>query len=366
VILMERAPAVGPVGAGFLLQVAGQRVLEQLGLLQGIVAQSARIERVEAFTHTGRQLTDLRYARAVPGACAYGVRRGVLFDALHEAALASGVAIMLGAEAAAGVEESADTVTIRDVSGRAHGPFDLVVGTDGARSFLRDWLNPHERRRQYPHGALWMIGHAQEPGDRLVQIARGTRRLAGLLPIGGGKCTFFWGLPQEELEPLRQRGFAEFRREVAELVPGADDVLRDTHSFEQTMYAGYQHSLPDRVHSSRVALVGDAAHAMSPHLGQGANLALLDAECLARHLSASDVTTAVAAYAQERRSQSHYFGTLSQWLSPFFQSDYGILGLGRDIGLPVMCAVPWVRRQMELSVSGTKTGFFDRLWPWSD
>src|SRR5262245_36164352 len=58
-------------------------------------SQSARIERIEAFNHTGKRLTDLRYSRAIPKACAYGVHRGVLFEELHSEARAAGAKIEL-------------------------------------------------------------------------------------------------------------------------------------------------------------------------------------------------------------------------------------------------------------------------------
>ena len=63
----------------------------------------------------------------------------------------------------------------------------------------------------------------------------------------------------------------------------------------------------------------------------------------------------------ERRTHSHYLGRLSRMLSPFFQSENALLALGRDIALPLMCKLPWTRRQMELTVTGTKRGFSDQL-----
>jgi 2-polyprenyl-6-methoxyphenol hydroxylase-like FAD-dependent oxidoreductase len=110
-----------------------------------------------------------------------------------------------------------------------------------------------------------------------------------------------------------------------------------------------------------VVLVGDAAHSMSPHLGQGANLGLLDAECLARHLSNQSPAAALIAYAMERRRHSRYLAILSRVLTPFFQSGSHTLAIGRDVALPLMCAIPWIRRQMELTVAGVKRGFFDQL-----
>ena len=360
VTLLERAPAVGPVGAGFLLQPSGQRVLAQLGLLERIVKNSARIERIEAFTDEGRRLTRLGYDCAGKGACAYGVRRGVVFEALHTAAIAAGVSMVLASDIRT-VSEERESVFANDDAGIAHGPFDLLIGADGSRSQLRQCLNPDEYRREYVHGALWGSGRSAWPAYVLHQVARGAKRLLGLLPLGGGQCAFFWGIRRDELEKIKARGFASFREEAVEMCPSAAEVLDDIGSFERLTFAGYLHSLPKRIHSRRVVLLGDAAHAMSPHLGQGANLALLDAECLTRHLAISPLEAALDAYAVERKSQSRYLALLSRWLSPFFQSESNLLGLGRDIALPLLCAVPWTKRQMELTVTGAKRGFFDRL-----
>jgi 2-polyprenyl-6-methoxyphenol hydroxylase-like FAD-dependent oxidoreductase len=144
--------------------------------------------------------------------------------------------------------------------------------------------------------------------------------------------------------------------------PMAAEVLDDLGGFEQMTFGGYQYALPKCVHNDRVVLLGDAAHAMSPHLGQGANLALVDAECLARHLATRTIPDALSAYRDERRSQTRYFAALSRFLSPFFQSNSAVLALGRDLGLPVLCAVPWIRCQMELSAAGLKQGILDQLW----
>lgn len=356
VSLLERAPQIGPVGAGFLLQPSGQQVLGALGLREQIVAKAARIERLGAYTEQGRKLTDLRYAAVTGGSCAYGVQRGVLFTTLHAAALEAGATIVLDAEIV-GVEETADSATILDRAGRTHGPFDLVIGADGARSWLRQWLNPTLPRREFSYGAWWGTGRSAWPAEELYQVTRSARRLFGLMPVGAGQCAFFWGLRRDEVEPTKARGFAAFRDEVTALCPRAAEILDDLGSFDRLTFALYQDALPERVHGGRVVLAGDAAHAMSPHLGQGANLALLDAECLARQLARLPVPAALAAYARERRSQSRYFALLSRGLSPFFQSDRALLAWGRDLALPMMCAVPWIRRQMELSVAGLKRGF---------
>jgi hypothetical protein len=61
---------------------------------------------------------------------------------------------------------------------------------------------------------------------------------------------------------------------------------------------------------------------------------------------------------KERTEYLRYYATVTYLLSPFFQSDWRVLGWGRDIALPLLPLVPWVKRQMLLTVTGQKGGFF--------
>ncbi len=355
VTVFERASQPGPVGAGFLLHSSGQSVLRGLGLLEGIMAHSARLSGLEAFTHRGRRFSDLKVGRSLPGAFVLGVHRGVLFESLQSAALAAGVEIRAGVEVVS-ARESGEHIMPVDAAGQELGAFDLLAACDGARSQLRQVVNPSLAvPRPAPYGALWGTGLCGGVTEHVHQVAQGTRRLAGLLPVGGGRATFFWGLHADEREPLRARGFAAFIEEAGALLPAAAETLRDIGSFEGLTWATWHNVLPPRMVQGRLALLGDAAHAMNPHFGQGANLALLDAAALARHLPD------LAAYERERRGPGRFFGRLSAWLSPFFQSRIPLLGTLRDIGLPLLGAVPWCRRQMELSFAGAKDGWFRRL-----
>ncbi len=100
-------------------------------------------------------------------------------------------------------------------------------------------------------------------------------------------------------------------------------------------------------------LIGDAAHASPPHLGQGANLALLDAAALAASLGAApDLATALARWDRSRWFQNARYTVLSRALSPFFQSSRGWLGMPRDLGLPIMSRLPPTRAIMERVLEG--------------
>lgn len=363
VTLFERAAKLGPVGAGILLQPSGQAVLQRLGLLEKVCERSERIEMLHAVRSCGRTLVRLRYDGALPDAAAYGVHRGVLFELLHEALVAAGVEIRSGCEVA-DFTESETGVELVDAAGRKHGPFDMAACCDGSRSKLRQRIDAQSRSRSYAYGALWAVGPCTQVRGYLHQTVAGTRRLCGVLPIGNARATLFWGMRTDGFDELRQSSFADFRDDVLALCPEAEEVFIEFRSFDQAAIARYGHAAPRRLFGSRTVLVGDAAHAMSPHLGQGANLGLVDAETLAANLETSPtLADAFQQYVAQTRGRVRFYSGLSWILSPFFQSDSSWLGWGRDRALPLMTMVPPLRRQMELSLAGLKCGLFRSMKP---
>jgi 2-polyprenyl-6-methoxyphenol hydroxylase-like FAD-dependent oxidoreductase len=356
VTLFEQAPALGPVGAGFLLQPSGQAILERMGLLAPIAARSEVIEGLRAFTHRGGRLIRLGYPA---GKFAYGARRALVFDVVRSAVEGEGVDIELGRRVSS-FENDPEGVVPKDEAGASLGVFDLLVGADGARSRLRGLVAPRTPDRQDRYGALWTVGKSDAVRGYLLQITRDTRLLAGLLPLGEGACNFFWGLRVADWETLRTGGFASFRDRVLRLNPRAEEILDQRDDFSAYTFATYRHARPQPLATGRVVLLGDAAHATTPHLGQGANLALLDAASLSRALDEeADLPAAFARYTAERTRSCHYYNRLSGLLSPFFQSDWVPLGWARDLGLDALSRVPLFRRKMESTLAGEARGWID-------
>jgi 2-polyprenyl-6-methoxyphenol hydroxylase-like FAD-dependent oxidoreductase len=182
--------------------------------------------------------------------------------------------------------------------------------------------------------------------------------LCGLLPLGDGLCSLYWGLPVREFGRIRGRGLTALKDEILRFAPEAAEVLESLHDFDQLLFTPYRAVFMPRWHDAHALFFGDAAHAMSPHLGQGINLAMVDAwrfaDCL-RH--APNPGAAFRAFARRQRAYLRYYSAVTFLLSPFFQSDWELLGLGRDIVLPVLPELPWVRRQMLLTVAGLKGGW---------
>jgi len=352
VTLLERAPVLHPVGAGVLLQRSGQLVLERLGLLREIESGAERIERLSATTQYGRPL--LRLPLSVDGTAlhALGVHRGDLHGALARLAAEVGVDVLTGVEVVA-VEDG----TAHASSGAMHGPFDLVIAADGSRSRLREQSGLVRFSHAYGHGALWTVGQAPAVRAQLEQTVRGTRELIGLLPLGSGRCAFFAGVEIAALDRLRAAGFSDWRDRVLSLAPRAEPILAPLERFDELTVATYRHVVLHRPFTGPLVLIGDAAHSMSPHLGQGVNLALVDAWELAAALErSSTVDAALRSYAETRRGHLRYYGLITMLLSPFFQSSGTVLGMLRDLGLPVLWRLPPSRRRMALAAAGLATG----------
>jgi len=363
--VFEQAASPGPVGAGFLLQPTGLAVLGRLGLQAQALELGQRVERLYGCNHRGRRVMDMRYADHAPDCFGLGMTRGSLFTVLRDAwPEASGIHVgvrIVAVDAEAGL--------LRDSAGRSHGPFDLVIAADGAHSALREATPALVRRHPvYPWGAVWCLLPADDwpHGDTLQQRYCGTREMIGLLPVGrrvdreGRWLTFFFSLPGEQVESFDETGLQHLRQRVGELWPEALPLLQRIERPEQLRRARYRDVLLHRPHQGRLVFLGDAAHAMSPQLGQGVNMALLDAAALADGLARNDtLEAALADYAAQRRSHLGVYQRLSRWLTPLFQSDHAGLGRWRDLAFGPAGRLPLARGQMLKILTGTKQG-----WGW--
>ncbi|HET7845548.1 MAG TPA: NAD(P)/FAD-dependent oxidoreductase [Xanthomonadales bacterium] len=366
VSVFERTPEAAPTGAGFLLQPTGLWALRELGLDRDALACGARVDRLFGCNEQGRAVMDMRYADLDPVLHGLGLQRGALFLLLHRA-LAGRIELRTGCEIAA---LDCEAGTLRDATGRTHGPFALVVVADGARSQLRRTIDPDAREAPYPWGARWCL--LPDPDGAWTTELRQryglARRMIGMLPVGqlpgetdsARKVCFYWSVsPGQRAAPLANDALAA---EARELWPEAGALFAAHASDVVLADAAYRDVSLRRAFRGRAVAIGDAAHAMSPQLGQGVNLALLDAVALAdawrRH---DDAARALPAFARERTAHWRIYRLISRALTPLFQSELDVLARVRDVLMQPVGRLPFLRSEMLHVLCGTKRGFFGRL-----
>jgi 2-polyprenyl-6-methoxyphenol hydroxylase-like FAD-dependent oxidoreductase len=369
--LFERVAAPTAVGAGIVLQPTGQAVLARLGLLDAVAGRGAPLDGLRCETVGGRAIVDLAYADLDASMRGYGIHRGVLFSALFSAA-AREVDVRCGVTIDDGHIDERGRAQLWDADGRAHGPFDLVVVADGARSNLRGAALCRAAGivasdRTYPWGALWFIGEDRGAASprRLRQVVDGNAIMAGLLPTGRGPAgdadltSFYWSIRDDRWPAIRAAGRDALVEHALAVMPEAAPLLAQVGSIDELAFAVYHDVNCAPLARGPVAVLGDAAHAMSPQLGQGANLALLDALTLAECAYAFAEPRAITeSYERRRRDHVRLYQRATRWLTPFFQGDLSMLGLARDLGMPLVQAVPLGRRMMVASMTGLLADVF--------
>jgi 2-polyprenyl-6-methoxyphenol hydroxylase-like FAD-dependent oxidoreductase len=366
---VEQVPELRPVGAGFLLQPTGLSVLDELGLGDAARGCGARIEKLYGENERGRTIMDMRYADLDPRWHGLGMQRGALFDVLRNAdarakEVQTGVQVE-SVDAERGVYVSAD--------GREHGPFDLIIVANGAHSRLRSLLGDAVRRdRLYPWGAIWCLADDVDGRFRhdLEQRYRRAREMCGILPVGTlpgqdestRKLSLYWSVRTAELDAVLAGGIVPVRDAIARLWPDAATLLEPMADLSAWRRASYRDVVLKQPFRDRAVLIGDAAHGMSPQLGQGVNMALLDAQALARALERHDALhDALADYARTRAAHLHIYQFLSRWLTPLFQSDHDTLAWWRDLLFLPLSRLPIARGESLKILTGTKRGWFGRL-----
>ncbi|VVT11750.1 FAD-dependent oxidoreductase [Erythrobacter sp. EC-HK427] len=320
VTLYERFAAPQPLGSGLMIQPTGMAVLDALGLAEEVARRGAPVDGLLGLNTEGEPVLEAAYADlGVPGMVGLGIHRASLFGVLYEAVLASGITVQTGCEVT-GLQLRGVQSRLTFAQGEPSPPHDLLVDSLGVRSTLVPPL-----KAELPFGALWAsVDWPEDAGfnQRLLeQRYERANRMVGLLPLGEGKAAFFWSLRGDEYAAWQARGMAAFRAEVLALWPQLAPVTAQLTDPEQLTFARYAHRTTKRATAPGIVHIGDSWHAASPQLGQGANMALLDAVGLARAVERSDTLEAAQqAYLALRKTHVMLYQWLTWGFTPPFQS----------------------------------------------
>ena len=306
VTIYEQASRIGEVGAGIGLRPSSMQQFREWGIFDAIAAVSSPSDYFEILTADSHPIISEPW----PGIDDFEIQtkthlihRGDFIDALI-GVLPEGM-VQLGKKAQS-IEDHGSSATVTFTDGTSVTA-DLVVGADGIRSVIRDEL----------FGTSEPV-FAQEHAYRVVVPADGTYGLAHddnfRMFIGRGVKVYFL--------PLRHRGQVSFdvtarqpdptwapkrtKDDLIGLLDGYDErivqIARDVDMDQVNVRAVYDIDPIPSWHTDSVVLLGDAAHAMCHHQGQGANSAILDAGALAEALrEAPTISEALALYQSRRK-----------------------------------------------------------------
>lgn len=315
----HEAPALS--GAALTIAPNGMTVLAHLGLAEAALAAGSPIERFKFATAAGRSLGSMAYAPAgrypYPGV---SLNRATLYDLLLVALRQRGISVAFGKSLVSFVE-GADGVTARFADGdEARG--DFLVGADGLHSLVRDVVVPEVPLPQFtglisaggftPRSV--MLDVLRSEGPTTMGFCFGSAGFFGYaLGDNCEKNGAYWWNAQ-----ARDHAMTDAEKDRSYGEDGAQGFLRADASWSPTVRrlveATTSHIAPmnlfdvgrlSRWSSARAVLIGDAAHAVSPHSGQGASMALEDAHVLADSLARGvGLAAAFTTYESIRRSRA--------------------------------------------------------------
>jgi FAD-dependent urate hydroxylase len=329
----ERVPELSEVGAGVSLWPNALKALHQLGLKPALDALSFVSETGALRRADGRFLSRTTAPEFVRrfGLPTTVFHRAELLEALLDAARR--IPIHLGYQCR-DFEQTGDRVTVQFTNG-AQASGDALVGADGLRSVIRERLGIHGALRFAGYTAWRSVAPFATRG-LIAGESLGCGQRFGLVPITQNRVYWYAtdNAPEGSREdPQAAKGrlldlFRAWHSPIPALIEAteANRILRNDI---------YDREPVDRWGEGRVTLLGDAAHPMTPNLGQGACQAIEDAVVLARRLAAagSDVAGAMRGYESERIARTKAVVTGSRRVGQMGQMQSPVLCRLRDFAL---------------------------------
>jgi 2-polyprenyl-6-methoxyphenol hydroxylase-like FAD-dependent oxidoreductase len=318
--IFERASALRPVGAGITMQANAMLAFRAIGLDAAVAAAGHEMQRGAILDHRGRSLGTMLVSEmaAELGAPMIAIHRARLQEVLQEAL--GPEPLVLGTKVVGFRDEQEGLIVRLSDGSEARG--DLLVGADGLRSTVRaQLLNDGEPR--YAGYTSWRgvceVAGVADPSFTSESWGPGLR--FGIVPIDQGRTYWFatanvppGGIDAPDAHAELHSRFSGWHEPIGALIentPASAIVRTDIHDRPPLRHWG----------RGRVALLGDAAHPMTPNLGQGGGQAVEDAVVLARCLAAeAEVPVALARYealrlprANDFVIRSRRFGQVTQW-----------------------------------------------------
>ncbi|MFH9725346.1 FAD-dependent monooxygenase [Streptomyces sp. NPDC017254] len=302
------------LGVGIIQPTNALHVMREIGVLDACLAAGFAWEILTIADPAGNALARIPQPRMGDAPAVNGIPRPALAEVLGDAAVAAGAKVRFGVT----IDELDDdgtgvTVTLSDGT---TGRWDLVVGFDGIGSPLRTRLYGDRYAPEYTGFANWRVTVPRQADVRGVVMATAGKEAKALLTPITEELMYLGAVfaENEDFRPDPEHAHKELAKRLAVFSGPVAEALAAVTDPTAVVYSRIsQVTVEEPWHVGRVVLAGDAAHASTPHLAQGAAMAVEDALVLADSLdTAASVPAALEAWEARRRPRAMWVQAMSR------------------------------------------------------
>jgi 2-polyprenyl-6-methoxyphenol hydroxylase-like FAD-dependent oxidoreductase len=302
VTVIEKDPDWSVYGVGIIQQANVIRAMAQLGLVDDYVASGVPFDKVAVHMPDGMQVALIPIPPLVEGyPPSMGIGRPALHKILGDRTMADGAEVRLGVTAEH-IDDRGNCVQVRFSDG-SEAAYDLVVGADGVYSDTRAQIMPDTPGPEFTGQSVWRYNFPR-PADLDALHAYNGPVGAGLVPINRDLMYMFLTTPEPDRPRYAHERLAEAMRTkvLQHTAPQIRELAAHITDNDGVVYRPLEAMmLSGDWHSGRVVLLGDAVHATTPHLGQGAGMAIEDSIVLAEEIVVHDAPEAAFRAYRDRR-----------------------------------------------------------------
>ena len=360
-VLDGRDPRViAPDTRGTALTLASQNMFKALGVWDELAPHAAEMRDIivtdSSGSHEGRPPLLSFATEANKQAAACIIENAPLNAALLASVDASPLIALKGGFAFESITAAGGKISVRSASGEEHSA-SLVVAADGRQSPVRQFLGIDVTRHDYGQTALSFSIEHSEPHHNRAEEHFSPDGVFAVLPLPGNNASIVWGMSPGRAAELMALDDADFSNALKAQM--GDRLGRITLKGKRGAFPLFLQIAKTMV-AERVALLGDAAHAIHPLAGLGLNLGFKDsaalADCVAQALArGEDIGSALvlARYEQARRFDTLATSLAMEVVNALFVNDNPLLKFARDAGLKLVDRLPFAKDMLMQQAANT-------------
>lgn len=299
--IIEKDPDWSVYGVGIIQQANVIRAVAALGIIDDYLDAGFGYDHVEVYKPDGELAAKIPSPRLVEKyPSQLGISRPALQKVLADRAKAEGANVRLGVVVDT-FHDDGDGVDVTFSDGTS-GRYDVVIGADGLYSQMRESLFPDASKPQFAGQSVWRYNF-KKPDDVVALCAYEGPIGMGLVPLSDELMYMFVTTPEPDNPRYPREGIAAaMRAKLQAAPPRIAELAEQITDDDGVVYKPLEwHFLDQDWHKGHVVLIGDAAHGTTPHLGQGAGIAIEDSLVLAEELENANTVEEAFAGFQERR-----------------------------------------------------------------